>query len=106
MSLIDKLRVCFTLRENPIAKAGEKEVYMRVLRPDSLLITTSQDNLFDFKNNKLIYSASRAVDYINQDVDVCIYFDKTADFIIGTYSVELYLENNLIGRTNFLIPKK
>ena len=31
---IDKLRICFTLRENPIAAAGEKEVFMRIIRPD------------------------------------------------------------------------
>jgi cell division protein FtsB len=58
INLLDKLRICFTLRENPLAKAGSKEVYMRVLRPDSLVITTSPDNLFSYKGNKIIYSAS------------------------------------------------
>lgn len=103
---IDKLRICFTLRENPIAAPGEKEVFMRVIRPDSLVITTSQDNLFDFNGNKLVYSASRLVDYMNQDIEMCIFLDNTGDFIVGTYSVELYLENNIIGRTTFALAKK
>jgi hypothetical protein len=106
INLLDKLRICFTLRENPLAKAGTKEVYMRVIRPDSLVITSSPDNLFEYKENKIIYSASRTVDYINQDIDVCIFLDNTGDFIIGNYSVELYLENNIIGRTNFMLAKK
>lgn len=106
ISLLDKIRVCFTLRENPIAKAGEKEVFMRLIRPDSLVITTSPDNLFEYKRSKIIYSSNRIVDYINQDIEMCIYMDNTGDFIVGTYSVELYLEDNIIGRTTFMLPKK
>jgi Tfp pilus assembly protein PilN len=106
LNLIDKLRICFTLRENPIAAAGEKEVFMRVIRPDSLIITTSPENLFDFNGNKLVYSASRLVDYMNQDIEMCIFLDNTGDYIVGTYSVELYLENNIIGRTTFALAKR
>ena len=106
INLIDKLRICFTLRENPIAKPGEKEVFMRVIRPDSLVITKSPDNLFDYKGDKLVYSESRLVDYMNQDIEMCIFIDNTGDFIIGTYSVELYLENNIIGRTTFTLAKR
>jgi Tfp pilus assembly protein PilN len=103
---LDKLRICFTLRENPLAKAGQKDVYMRVIRPDSLVITSSPDNLFDYKGNKIIYSANRQLDYLNQDIEMCIFLDNTGDFIIGNYSVELYLDNNIIGRTNFMLSKK
>ncbi len=103
---IDKLRICFTLRKNPLATAGEKEVFMRIIRPDSLVITTSPDNLFDFNGDKLVYSASRLVDYMNQDIEMCIFLDNTGDFIEGTYSVELYLENNIIGRTSFAMSKR
>jgi FtsZ-binding cell division protein ZapB len=106
VGLLDKLRICFTLRENPIAKAGQKMVYLRVIRPDSLVIATSPDNLFEFKKNKIIYSASREVDYMNQDVEMCIFLDNTGDFITGNYSAELYLEGTIIGRTNFLLSKK
>ncbi|MGD0754027.1 MAG: hypothetical protein ABR927_03115 [Bacteroidales bacterium] len=103
---LDKLRICFTLRENPLAKPGQKDVYMRVIRPDSLVVTSSPDNLFEYKGNKIIYSANRQVDYLNQDIEVCIFMDNKGDFIIGNYSVELYLDNNIIGRTNFMLSKK
>jgi predicted RNase H-like nuclease (RuvC/YqgF family) len=106
ISLLDKVRICFVLRENPIAKAGTKTVYLRVIRPDSLVIATSPDNLFDFKKNRIIFSASRDVEYMNQDIDMCIFLDNTGDFIVGTYSAELYLEGNKIGRTNFMLSKK
>ena len=106
INLLDKLRICFTLRENPLAKAGAKEVFMRVIRPDSLVIASSPDNLFEYKGNRMIFSANRQVDYMNQDIEMCIFLDNTGDFIIGNYSVELYLEDNIIGRTNFMLSKR
>ena len=106
VNLLDRVRVCFTLRENPIARAGEKEVFMRLLRPDSLVITTSPNNIFVYNRNQVIYSAKRVVDYINQDLEMCIFMENTGDFIVGTYSVELYLENNIIGRTTFILPRR
>jgi len=105
ISQMATLRVCFTLRENPIAKAGEKEVFMRILRPDMLVITTSPDNVFTYNRSPLIYSAKRSVDYINQDVEMCIYMDSSGDFIVGTYTIELYLENNIIGKSTFMLAR-
>lgn len=106
INLLDKLRVCFVLRENPLAKAGEKTVFMRVIRPDSLVIATNPGNVFDFRGNQLIFSASRAVDYMNQDVEMCIFLDNTGDFIVGNYSVELYLEGSRIGKSTFMLSKR
>ena len=105
ISQMTTLRVCFTLRENPIARAGEKEVFMRILRPDMLVITTSPDNVFTYNRSSLIYSAKRTVDYINQDVEMCIFMDNSGDFIVGTYTVELYLENNIIGKSTFMLAR-
>ena len=106
INLLESLRVCFTLRENAIAQAGQKEVFMRVIRPDSLVITGSPDNLFDYRGNKIIYSEKRTADYMNQDLEMCIFLTNTGDFIVGNYSIELYLEDNIIGRTTFMLSKK
>jgi FtsZ-binding cell division protein ZapB len=99
------LSVCFTLRENPIAAAGRKTVYMRIIRPDGLVITDSPDNIFTYKDENLVFSASRDVDYENIDLEVCIYQPKSVDFIPGTATVELYLEGNLIGTATFALRK-
>jgi DNA repair ATPase RecN len=106
LNYMEKLRVGFTLRENPIAKAGKKQVYMRVIRPDSLVITGSPDNLFDYNGNKMIYSATRTIDYMNQDIDVTIWLDNTGDFVAGNYSAQIYLDGVIIGKTTFMITKR
>ena len=104
--MMEKLRVGFTLRENPIAKAGPKEIFMRVIRPDSLVITNSPDNLFEYKGNRMIYSATRTIDYMNQDIDITIWLDNTGDFVPGNYSAQIYLEDIMIGKTTFILTKR
>ncbi|HPI68542.1 MAG TPA: hypothetical protein PL003_04905 [Bacteroidales bacterium] len=106
LNLMENLRVSFTLRENPIAEAGQKQIYLRVTRPDSLVITTSPDNLFDYNENKMIYSATRTIDYMNQDIDVTIWVENTGDFIPGNYNAELYLDGIKIGKTGFILTKR
>jgi FtsZ-binding cell division protein ZapB len=106
LNLLVKLRVCFTLRENPLAAAGTKTVYMRVLRPDSLVITGSADNLFNYHGDQLVFSAMRQIDYMNQDIEMCIFLDNNGDFVPGNYSVVLYLDDNIIGQTTFALTKK
>jgi len=106
LNYMEKLRVGFTLRENPIAEAGKKQIYMRVIRPDSLVISTSSDNLFDYNGNQMIYSATRTIDYMNQDIDVTIWLDNTGDFVVGNYSAEVYLDGVIIGRTTFMLTKR
>ena len=103
---IEKLRICFTLRENPIASAGKKTVYLRITRPDSLIITSSPDNLFEYNGTKAIFTSSREADYMNQDVDMCIFVDNTGDFIIGNYRAELFLEGSMIGGCTFILTKR
>jgi hypothetical protein len=103
---LDKVRVCYTLRENPIAEAGNKIVYLRVVRPDQLVITPSPDNLFEVKGEQLIFSANRAVDYANADIEMCIFLDNTGDFIPGIYNVELYLDGEKIGNSTFTLKGK
>jgi len=100
---LDKVRVCFTLRENAIATPGNKIVYLRVIRPDQLVVTSSPDNLFEVKGEQMIFSANRAVDYANADIEMCIFLDNTGDFIPGQYAVELYLDGDLIGSSSFTL---
>lgn len=106
LSMMEKLRVGFILRENPLASAGPKQLYLRVMRPDSLVITTSPDNLMDYNGNKIIYSATRTIDYMNQDIDVTIWLDNTGDFVPGNYIAEIYLEGTMIGKTTFVLTKR
>lgn len=100
-----KLKVCFTMRENSIAKAGTKDVFIRITRPDGNVIAYSQTDVFDFQGQQVVYSAKRQVEYENKDIDVCIYWDNNKQLILGEYTVDIFTDGNMIGTTKFTIKK-
>jgi flagellar basal body-associated protein FliL len=102
---ITKLRVCFTLRENAIAAAGSKEVFIRITRPDEMVLAYSESDVFNFQGQQIVYSAKRQIEYENKDLDVCIFWDNNDKIIVGTYTVDIFTDGALIGTTKFTIKK-
>jgi hypothetical protein len=92
-----------TILENPMAKAGSKNVYMVVLKPDASVLTTSPSETFDAGGTNSQYSLVREIDYQNQTMDLCMYADVNADLAKGTYVVQIYCEKALIGKTTFTL---
>jgi flagellar basal body-associated protein FliL len=98
-----RLRVCFTLRENPILEPGPREVYMRIVRPDKVVLTSGV-NFFDFEGEQTLYTASREVNYENVDVDLCLYWQNDdGQLIPGAYDLTLYAGGHIIGSTTFAL---
>lgn len=106
VSRILKLKVCFTMRENTIATAGTKDVFIRITRPDGAVIAYSETDLFTFQNQQIVFSAKRQVEYANKDLDVCIYWDNNNQLVIGDYTIDIFTDGNLIGTTKFTLKKK
>lgn len=102
----ENLEVAFILNENPIVEPGKVTVYMRVTRPDGLVITSSPDNIFEVEGNRMIFTESRTVDYLNRDVEMSIFVDNNGDFIKGTYGVDLYLDGHNIGSSSFMLESR
>ena len=98
---VNKIRACSTLSENSIAKPGTRNVYMRIVGPDDFVLTKSEADLFDFEGEKIVFSASREVDYQNSDLDVCIFFDNNGELLTGVYKVTLYMDGYMIGYSEF-----
>jgi len=103
---IDKvttIRVDFTLRKNTVADAGAKVVYLRLVRPDAVVLGAKNAGVMEYQNSQIPYSASREVNYEKNDLPVSIFWDNNGDLVKGNYTCELYCENKLIGSTEFLL---
>lgn len=100
---VEKIRVCFTLNENAIAKAGVRDAYIRILGPDQFILAKAETDLFDFQGEKIVYSAKREVDYQNQDVDLCIFYDNKGELVEGKYQATVYVDGNLVGSAEFML---
>ncbi|MCD6354484.1 MAG: hypothetical protein J7L95_02950 [Prolixibacteraceae bacterium] len=101
----EKIRIYFVLSKNVTAKRGAKNIYARIMRPDQLLMSKSPDNLFQFEDLKIQYSAKREVNYEGQELPVAIFWDNTTEpeLMPGQYTVDIFADGNNIGTTTFSI---
>lgn len=102
-SRTEKIRIYFILAENVTAKRGPKNIYARIMRPDELLMSKSEDNLFRFQDLQIQYSAMREVVYEGHDLPVAIFWDNSnePELMPGEYEVDVFADGQNIGNTTF-----
>jgi len=100
---VDKLRICFTLAENAIAKPGPRWVYIRIARPDNIILPNPAGELFSHEGEQIVYTARREVDYQNKDIEMCIFWNDTGLLLPGAYKVDIFSEGRVIGKTTFAL---
>jgi FtsZ-binding cell division protein ZapB len=95
------IRISFVLSSNITAKRGPKNIYVRLMRPDQLLLTKSPADLFQFEDLKIAYSAMREVNYEGLDLPVNIFWDNKgeSELMTGKYTIDLFADGNNIGTT-------
>ncbi len=102
----DGIRVCFTVGENPLVEHGKKNVYLRIARPDNVILVYDETDeySFIFKGNRLQYSLKQEIDYSGEAKDVCVYWNKRntdEETMPGIYKISVYSDNELIGESAF-----
>ncbi len=98
----DKFKVCFTVADNVIAEAGDREFYIEVLDPQGNVLGDS----FTKSNEEgatITYSKGTNFYYENSNLDVCDYINKPGDeFQKGNYMVNVYDDKlKLLGTSKF-----
>ena len=68
-------------------------------------MSKSPDNLFQFEDLKIQYSAMREVVYEGQEFPVAIFWDNSNEpqLMEGEYTVDLFADGNNIGTTTFTL---
>ncbi|NQT78106.1 MAG: hypothetical protein HQ565_10350 [Bacteroidetes bacterium] len=105
---LDKIKVCFTIGENKIIDPGSKELYVRIARPDKLILTKdrSDEYTFMYQGEKIQYSIEKLIDYQNMSMNMCMYWSKSypdKEIMKGVYHVEIFFNNEVIGHTQFVL---
>lgn len=102
-----KLMVSFTLSKNLTAKRGTKNIYVRIMRPDQLLLIESDNSLFRFEDLQIPYTAMREVNYEGMELPINIYWDNTGKeaLLPGTYTIDVFADGYNIGTASFVMVK-
>ncbi|MEE9365008.1 MAG: hypothetical protein V3U92_20590 [Cellulophaga sp.] len=86
----DKFKVCFTIADNVIAEAGDREFFIEVLDPQGNVLGESFSKTSD-SGASITYSKTTTFYFENKSLDVCDFINKPAgDFQKGNYMVNVY----------------
>ncbi|ASV28795.1 hypothetical protein [Maribacter cobaltidurans] len=100
----DKFKICFTVADNVIAQAGDREFYLEVLDPQGNVMGESFSKTNE-EGASITYSKATEFYYENKALDVCDYINKPGnDFQDGNYMVNVYDDQlKLLGTSKFTL---
>lgn len=98
-----KARVDFVLRANQVTPAGEKHITLRIIRPDMVVLGSPELEMMELGGEQIPVSASRLVNYENEDLPVSVFWNNDGEIVPGQHNVELYAEGKLIGSSSFVL---
>lgn len=99
----DKLKICFTVGANKIAKSGSRYFYIQVNSPSGTILGSNES--FSSGSESVKYSTATHFIYDNKSVDICDFIAKVGkEFEKGTYKVIVYDDKlNQVGTTDLLL---
>ena len=99
----DKLKICFTVGANKIAKSGSRYFYIQVNSPSGSILGSNES--FSSGSESVKYSTATHFIYDNKSVDIWDFIAKVGkEFEKGTYKVIVYDDKlNQVGTTDLLL---
>jgi len=98
-----KVRIDFLLRANKVTPPGEKNIFLRILRPDQVLLGSPEMDMLEFNGEQIPASSSRMITYENEDLPVSIFWTNDGEIVPGEHTVELYAEGKIVGTASFVL---
>ncbi|MFM9944044.1 MAG: hypothetical protein ACKVQB_02305 [Bacteroidia bacterium] len=96
----DKLKISFTILDNDLVEAGNKDITIRLLGTNKEVLTNENEKLAD--SDKLS-TMVQTIDYQNDPIKTTIFYSQKATYKKGTYTVELIHNDKLMGRASFIL---
>lgn len=101
----EKIKVSFSLGENKIAKAGPKDVFIRIITPDGKEMAKSYEETyrFIFNSTKGYYAGKETVNYANVELSAQTYCEGSSEFVPGKYQIEVNADGVTIGQGTLVL---
>jgi len=102
-SRADALKIGFTIDDNQLAKAGQKEVFIKIIDPalNTMVEKTSTSGLFSHNGKSSVFTLKKVVDYRREAITQTVLWKKGSDFEPGNYAIEFYTDGVFIGGGKF-----
>lgn len=102
---LDKLKVSFNIAENKVAKIETKIVYLVVVDQNGNILYDTQNGggTFVMNGKEKFFTLKQDFLFDNNEPGLEFLYSKGSDWAEGTYKVELYCEEVLIGQMQFTV---
>ena len=97
-STTDKLRVNFSIVNNPLAEKGIHTIFLRVIDPSGNLVISNNGGIFISDDEELQYSYKTAIEFANDGRSYTIDWADGRTYQKGVYTIILYADGYTIGK--------
>ncbi len=105
MSKADRIKIAFTLDNNPVAIKETKTCYLQIISPEKSTLhdASKGSGTFIVNGEKSLYTAKKDFTFNNSNESLVFYWNKSNAMNGGTYSANVYCEGVKIGSTSFSV---
>lgn len=102
---IEQLKVEFNLAENSVAPIEGKKIMIRIIDENSQVLfdVARGSGTFIFNGKEEFYTAAQEVLFDNTRQKLTFLYDKGSEYAEGTYTLEIYTDDYMIGRGEFAV---
>lgn len=102
---IEQLKIEFNLAENSVAPIEGKKIMIRIIDENGQVLfdVARGSGTFIFNGKEEFYTAAQEVLFDNTRQKLSFLYDKGSEYAEGAYTLEIYTDDYMIGRGEFLV---
>lgn len=102
---ITQLKIEFNLAENSVAPIEGKKIMIRIIDENGQVLfdVARGSGTFIFNGKEEFYTAAQEILFDNTRQKLTYLYDKGSEYSPGTYTLEIYTDDYLIGRGDFVV---
>jgi hypothetical protein len=99
----DKLRINFSIVNNPLGAKRLYNIYLRVVDPSGNLIVSNNSEMFNTEDEELQYTYKSAIEFSNDGRTYTVDWANNGNFQKGNYTVILYSDGYSMGKSSLAL---
>lgn len=100
---VKTFQVSFNIARNVTAAAGNRTVYVRIIKPTGEAVDGG--GTFAFENRNLEYSMRKDIEYNGEETPVTMYWNVTEMLVAGQYRAQIFADGKNIGGASISFEK-
>ena len=100
---VKKFQIRFNISRNVTAAAGNRSIFVRILKPTGEVLNGG--GTFPFENRNLEYSIRKDIEYNGEETPITVYWDVNEMLVAGQYRVMIFADGKNIGSGSISFEK-